>query len=109
MLSAWAGVAAVLRPVPASAGLSLLLVLVLVVAGNVFAAFRGSPTFALQPQAVVAWYALPALSVVVVGSVVAVLAKAGRYSWLSLVSWLVYALLFWAISRVRRLTYLHRT
>ena len=94
---------------PASVGLSLLLVLVLVVAGNVMAAFRGSPTFALQPQMVVAWYAMPALLVVVLGSLVAVLTKAGRYSWLAVISWVAYGLLAWAFSRVRRLTYLHRT
>lgn len=109
VLGGWVGVAATLGPVPVSAGLSLVLVLVLVVAGNVFAAFRGSPTFVLRPQMVVAWYALPALSVVVVGSVIAVLTKAGNYTWLSVVSWIAYALLFWSISRVRRLTYLHRS
>jgi hypothetical protein len=81
---------------------------VLVVAGNVFAAFRGTPTFVLRPQMVIGWYALPALSVLLVGSVVAVLTKAGNYTWLSAVSWIVYALLFWSISRVRRLTYQHR-
>ncbi|GAB3886800.1 hypothetical protein [Terrabacter terrigena] len=109
VLGAWVGVTAVFGPVPASATLSLVIVLVLVVAGNVFAAFRGSPTFVLRPQTVVGWYALPALSVIVVGSVVAVLTKAGSYTWLSIVSWLAYVLLFWSISRVRRLTYLHRT
>jgi hypothetical protein len=108
VLGVWAGVAAFLGPVPASAGLSLLLVLVLVVAGNVMAAFRGSPTFSLQPQMVVAWYAMPALVVVVMGSLVAVLTKAGRYSWLAVISWVAYGLLAWAFSKVRRLTYLHR-
>lgn len=108
-LGLWVGVTAVFTPVPASAVLSLVIVLVLVVAGNVFAAFRGTPTFVMRPQTVVAWYALPALSVVVIGSVVAVLTKAGSYTWLSAVSWLAYLLLFWSISRVRRLTYLHRS
>jgi len=109
VLGGLVGVTATFGPVPASAGLSLVLVLVLVVAGNVLAAFRGSPTFVLRPQMVMAWYAMPALTVLVVGSVVAVLTKAGSYTWLSAVSWLVYALLFWAVSRVRRLTHLHRT
>jgi hypothetical protein len=108
VLGGWVGVTAVFGPVPAGAVLSLLLVLVLVVAGNVLAAFRGSPTFALRPQTVVVWYAMPALLVLVLGSLVAVLTKAGSYTWLSVVSWLVYGLLLWAVSRVRRLTYLHR-
>ena len=51
---------------------------------------------------------MPALTVVVLGSLVAVLTKAGSYTWLSVVSWLVYAVLAWAVSKVRRLTYLHR-
>jgi hypothetical protein len=51
---------------------------------------------------------MPALLVLVLGSLVAVLTKAGSYTWLSVVSWLVYGLLLWAVSRVRRLTYLHR-
>ncbi len=101
-------VAAVLGSLPVGAPLSLWLVLVLIVAGNVLAAFRGSPTFMLRPQMVVAWYAVPALTVVVLGSVVAVLTKAGNYTWLSVVSWLVYAVLAWAVSKVRRLTYQHR-
>jgi hypothetical protein len=108
VLGGWVGVTAAFGPVPASAVLSLLLVLVLVVAGNVLAAFRGSPTLALRPQTVVVWYAMPAVVVLVLGSLVAVLAKAGSYTWLSVLSWLVYALLVWAVSRVRRLTYLHR-
>jgi hypothetical protein len=108
VLGGWAGVAAALGSLPASAVLSLWLVLVLVTAGNVLAAFRGSPTFMLRPQTVIAWYAMPALVVVVLGSLVAVLTKAGRYTWLSVVSWLVYVVLAWAVARVRRLTYLHR-
>jgi hypothetical protein len=108
VLGGWVGITTAFSPVPPSAVLSLVLVLVLVVAGNVFAAFRGTPTFVLRPQMVIGWYALPALSVLLVGSVVAVLTKAGNYTWLSVVSWIVNALLFWSISRVRRLTYLHR-
>ena len=108
VLGGWVGVAAALGSLPVSAPLSLWLVLVLVVAGNVLAAFRGSPTFMLRPQMVVAWYAVPAVTVVVLGSIVAVLTKAGNYTWLSVVSWLVYAVLAWAVSKVRRLTYLHR-
>src|SRR6478735_9352982 len=100
VLGGWVGVAAVLGSLPVSAALSLWLILVLVVAGNVLAAFRGSPTFMLRPQMVIAWYAVPALTVV--------LTKAGNYTWLSVVSWLVYAVLAWAVSKVRRLTYLHR-
>jgi hypothetical protein len=108
VLGGWVGVAAALGSLPVSAALSLWLVLVLVVAGNVLAAFRGSPTFVLRPQMVAAWYAVPALTVVLLGSIVAVLTKAGNYTWLSVVSWLVYAVLAWAVSKVRRLTYLHR-
>src|SRR6478735_7582650 len=108
VLGGWVGVAAAIGSLPASAPLSLWLVLVLVVAGNVLAAFRGSPTFMLRPQMVIAWYAVPAFTVVLLGSLVAVLTKAGSYTWLSVVSWLVYAVLAWAVSKVRRLTYLHR-
>jgi hypothetical protein len=107
-LGGWVVVAAVLGSLPASAPLSVFLVLVLVVAGNVLAAFRGSPTFVLRPQMVAIWYAVPAATVVLLGSVIAVLTKNGSYTWLSVVSWLVYAVLAWAVSRVRRLTYLHR-
>ncbi|MGO4662970.1 hypothetical protein AB4Z14_13980 [Terrabacter sp. 2TAF16] len=108
VLGGWVAVAGALGSLPASAPLSLWLILVLVVAGNVLAAFRGSPTFMLRPQMVIAWYAVPALTVVVLGSLVAVLTKAASYTWLSVVSWLVYAVLAWAVSKVRRLTYLHR-
>lgn len=108
VLTGWVAVTALFGPVPVASAVSLCLVLVLVVAGNVLAAFRGSPTFVLRPQMVVAWYAMPAVTVVVLGSVVAVLTKAASYTWLSVVSWLVYAVLLWAVSRVRRLTYLHR-
>ena len=108
VLGGWVGVAAAFGSLPVSAPLSLWLVLVLVVAGNVLAAFRGSPTFVLRPQMVAVWYAVPALTVVLLGSMVAVLTKAGNYTWLSVVSWLVYAVLAWAVSKVRRLTYLHR-
>ncbi|WP_323097497.1 hypothetical protein [Intrasporangium sp. YIM S08009] len=108
VLGGWAAVAAGFGSLPASAVLSLWLVLVLVVAGNVLAAFRGSPTFVLRPQMVFAWYAVPALTVVLLGSLIAVLTKAGNYTWLSVVSWLVYIVLAWAVSKVRRLTYLHR-
>jgi hypothetical protein len=38
-----------------------------------------------------------------------VLTKAGNYTWLSVVSWAVYAVLAWSVSKVRRLTYLHRS
>jgi len=109
VLGSWVGVAAALGSLPADALLSLWLVLVLVLAGNVLAAFRGSPTFVLRPQMVAIWYAVPALTVVVLGSVVAVLTKAGNYTWLSVVSWVVYAVLAWSVSKVRRLTYLHRS
>ncbi|GAA2747615.1 hypothetical protein GCM10009868_37850 [Terrabacter aerolatus] len=109
VLGGWLAVAAAVGSLPASALLSLWLVLVLVVAGNVLAAFRGSPTFVLRPQMVAIWYAVPALTVVVLGSVIAVLTKAGSYTWLSAVSWLVYAVLAWSVSKVRRLTYLHRS
>ncbi|HSU73672.1 MAG TPA: hypothetical protein VLI66_01950, partial [Terrabacter sp.] len=85
VLGGWVGVAAALGSLPVSAALSLWLVLVLVVAGNVLAAFRGSPTFVLRPQMVAIWYAVPALTVVVLGSIVAVLTKAGNYTWLSVV------------------------
>lgn len=108
VLTGWVAVTGLFGPVPVAAAVSLCLVLVLVVAGNVLAAFRGSPTFVLRPQMVVAWYAMPAVTVVLLGSVVAVLTKAASYTWLSVVSWLVYAVLLWAVSRVRRLTYLHR-
>ena len=108
VLGVWAAVAAGFGSLPASAVLSLWLVLVLVVGGNVLAAFRGSPTFVLRPQMVFAWYAIPAVTVIILGSLIAVLTKAGRYTWLSVVSWLVYAVLFWAVTKVRRLTYLHR-
>lgn len=108
VLGGWVGVAAAFGSLPVSAPLSLWLVLVLVVAGNVLAAFRGSPTFVLRPQMVAVWYAVPALTVVLLGSIVAVLTKAGNYTWLSVVSWFVYAVLAWAVSKVRRLTYLHR-
>jgi hypothetical protein len=109
VVSGFVAVAAALRPLPVSAPLSLWLVLVLVVAGNVLAAFRGAPTFMLRPQTVAIWYAVPAATVVVLGSIIAVLTKNGSFTWLSVVSWLVYAVLAWAVSRVRRLTYLHRS
>lgn len=86
VLGGWVGVAGAFGSLPVGAPLSLWLVLVLVVAGNVLAAFRGAPTFMLRPQMVVAWYAVPALSVVVLGSLVAVLTKATNYTWLSVVS-----------------------
>ena len=108
VLGGWVAVAAALGSLPVSALLSLWLVLVLLVSGNVLAAFRGSPTFVLRPQTVALWYAVPALTVVVLGSLVAVLTKNGSYTGLSVLSWLVYAVLAWAVSRVRRLTYLHR-
>ena len=108
VLAGWTAVAAGIGSLPASALLSLWLLLVLVVGGNVLAAFRGSPTFVLRPQMVFAWYAMPALIVIILGSLIAVLTKAGRYTWLSVVSWLVYVVLAWAVSKVRRLTYLHR-
>lgn len=108
VLGGWVAVAAAVGSLPASALLSLWLVLVLVVAGNVLAAFRGSPTFVLRPQMVAIWYAVPALTVVVLGSLLAVLTKAGNYTWLSVVSWVVYAVLAWSVSKVRRLTYAHR-
>ncbi|HET9632214.1 MAG TPA: hypothetical protein VFP73_07440, partial [Terrabacter sp.] len=109
VLGGWLAVAAVLGSAPVGALLSLWLVLVLLVSGNVLAAFRGSPTFVLRPQTVALWYAVPAVTVVVLGSLVAVLTKNGSYTGLSVVSWLVYAVLAWAVSRVRRLTYLHRS
>ncbi|WP_374967876.1 hypothetical protein [Terrabacter sp. BE26] len=108
VLAGWVAVAAALGSLPVSALLSLWLVLVLLVSGNVLAAFRGSPSFVLRPQTIALWYAVPALTVVVLGSLVAVLTKNGSYTGLSVVSWLVYAVLAWAVSRVRRLTYLHR-
>src|SRR4051812_46884230 len=68
VLGGWVGVAVGAGSLPASAPLSLWLVLVLVVSGNVLAAFRGSPTFMLRPQTVAIWYAVPALTVVILGS-----------------------------------------
>jgi hypothetical protein len=109
VLGIWAAAAATFGSLPAAAVLSLWLVLVLLVGGNVLAAFRGSPTFLLRPQTVAIWYAMPALVVVLLGSLIAVLTKAGRFTWLSVVSWLVYLVLFWAVAKVRRLTYLHRS
>ncbi|GAA5030267.1 hypothetical protein GCM10023258_27380 [Terrabacter aeriphilus] len=108
VLGGWLAVAAASGTLTVTTLLSLWLVLVLVVAGNVLAAFRGSPTFMLRPQVVITWYAVPALTVVVLGSLVAVFTKSGSYTWLSAVSWIVYAVLAWAVSRVRRLTFEHR-
>ncbi len=71
------GVAGGPGSLPVSAPHSLWLVLVLVVAGNVLAAFRGSPTFVLRPRWWRSGMPVPALTVVLLGSIVAVLTKAG--------------------------------
>ena len=103
---------AVLAPVATPgpvAVLILLVTLVLLVAGHLMAAFRGSPRTFGGPQMLVFWYLQPVVTVVLLGSLVAFFAKNGHETLLSLSLWATGLLVVWGVRRVRTLTHLHRT
>ena len=80
----------VLAPVATPGPVALLVLaatLVLLVGGHLMAAFRGAPKPYGGPQMLVFWYLQPVLSVVVLGSLVAFLAKNGHETLLSASLW----------------------
>ncbi len=103
---------AVLTPVASlsiTAVVILVATLMLLVAGHLMAAFRGSPRAFGGPQMLVFWYLQPVLSVVLLGSLVAFFAKNGHETLLSATLWVTLGLLWWGTHRVQTLTMLHRT
>jgi hypothetical protein len=76
--------------------------------GHLLAAFRGSPTIHPGPQVLIAWYLMPSVVVLVVGSLLPLLLRAGAPSAAGVAVWLVVGLIAWGLHRVRRLTHLHR-
>jgi len=102
----------VLAPVATPGPVALLVLaatLVLLVGGHLMAAFRGAPKPYGGPQMRVFWYLQPVLSVIVLGSLVAFLAKNGHETLLSASLWACVLLVVWGLHRVRTLTHLHRT
>ena len=76
--------------------------------GHLLAAFRGSPTIQTGPQGLIAWYLMPSVIVLIVGSILPLALRAGAPSAASVAVWLVAGLIAWGLHRVRRLTHLHR-
>ncbi|MCU1538167.1 MAG: hypothetical protein JWP82_2518 [Humibacillus sp.] len=92
----------------AGVALSVLCVVGVLAGGHLMAAFRGSPSLQTGPQMLIAWYLLPAVVVLVVGSLLPLLLRAGVGLGIGVSVWLVIAVVLWGLHRVRRLTHLHR-
>jgi hypothetical protein len=90
------------------AALAGLCVVGVLAGGHLMATFRGSPSLQTGPQGLIAWYLLPSVIVVVVGSLLPILLRAGLGSAIGVAVWLVVAVVAWGLHRVRRLTHLHR-
>jgi hypothetical protein len=87
---------------------SIVCVLGALAGGHLLAAFRGQPTLVSGPQGLIAWYLMPSLVVLVVGSMLPLLLRAGKEGGAGVAVWLVVGLVAWGLHRVRRLTHLHR-
>ncbi len=87
---------------------SLVCVLAVLAGGHLLAAFRGQPTIQGGPQGLIAWYLLPFLVVLVVGSLLPLFLRAGLEAGTTIAVWLVAAVVAWGLHRVRRQTHLHR-
>lgn len=109
VLAACSAIMAVWAGTPWGASVSFLaVVLVLLCGGHLLAAFRGAPGIAGGPQGMVFWYVRPIMSVLLLGSLGAVFAKAGMPLWVALFQALSAAVFAWGMGRVRRLTDEHR-
>lgn len=85
-------------------------VLVLLAGGHLLAAFRGDPPATMvTPQSRLFWYAMPSVTVVLVGAFLAQAYRTGNPAPEAFCTILVAAVAAWGVSRVRRLTYRHRT
>jgi hypothetical protein len=87
---------------------SIVCVLGALAGGHLLAAFRGQPTLVSGPQGLIAWYLMPSFVVLVVGSLLPLLLRAGKEGGAGVAVWLVVGVIAWGLHRVRRLTHLHR-
>jgi hypothetical protein len=87
---------------------SIICVLGALAGGHLLAAFRGQPTMVTSPQGLIAWYLMPSVVVLIAGSLLPLLLRAGKESGAGVAVWLVIGLVAWGLHRVRRLTHLHR-
>ncbi len=92
----------------AGVALSAVCIVGVLAGGHLMATFRGSPSLQTGPQGLIAWYLLPAVVVLVVGSLLPLLLRAGLGVGIGVSVWLVVAVVLWGLHRVRRLTHLHR-
>lgn len=95
-------------PVGVGAVASIVCVLGALAGGHLLAAFRGQPTLVTGPQGLIAWYLMPSVVVLIVGSLLPLLLRAGKESGAGVAVWLVVGVIAWGLHRVRRLTHLHR-
>ena len=101
------GVAGAFAPVVWAAALPML---ALLAGGHLLAAFRGDPPATIvSPQSRLFWYAMPSVTVVLVGAFLAQAYRTGASGLTAFCTALVAAVAAWGVSRVRRLTYRHRT
>ena len=101
-------VSALATPVSALSLLSLLAVLAVLCGGHLLAAFRGSAPVRGGPQGMIAWYLMPVLFVLLVGSLMTFFVKAALWSWLGFAGWLTIGFVWWGFYQTRRLTHMHR-
>ncbi|HEY9494466.1 MAG TPA: hypothetical protein VIR15_06395, partial [Intrasporangium sp.] len=67
------------------------------------------PATIVSPQSRLFWYAMPSVTVVLVGAFLAQAYRTGASGLTAFCTALVAAVAAWGVSRVRRLTYRHRT
>ena len=103
-------VAVVLSSSPADVGAvaSVVCVLGTLAGGHLLATFRGQPTIQAGPQGLIAWYLMPSVVVLIVGSLLPLFLRAGMQTGVGIAVWLVVGVIAWGLHRVRRLTHLHR-
>jgi hypothetical protein len=99
---AWAGRSATVLA-------ALVLLVALLGAGHLLAAFRGSPTAASGPTGMVLWYLRPVTLVVVLGAVTCYVLREGLVGAGVGAGGAVAAMVGWGLARVQRLTHLHRS
>lgn len=95
-------------PLSALSLLSLLAVLAVLCGGHLLAAFRGTAPVRGGPQGMIAWYLMPVIFVLLVGSLMTFFAKAELWSWIGFAGWMAIGLVWWGFYQARRLTHLHR-
>ena len=87
---------------------SVVCVLGTLAGGHLLATFRGQPTIQAGPQGLIAWYLMPSVVVLIVGSLLPLFLRAGMQTGVGIAVWLVVGVIAWGLHRVRRLTHLHR-